>query len=96
MTLRTAILVRPLTSTYLMSPAYSGGKNFVKASVFSYMWLSASNTGKSTILLAMTTSASRRTAPVPGYRRASASVRAPSDLTTVTSTDPVSVAGFRL
>ena len=55
-TLRTAILVRPLTSTYLISPEYSGGRNFVKASVVSYMWLSASKTGKSTMGFGMATS----------------------------------------
>ncbi len=37
MTLRTAILVRPLTCTYLIRPSYSFGRNFVKASVVSYM-----------------------------------------------------------
>ena len=42
-----AILVRPLTSTYWTSPAYSAGRYLVKASVVSYMWLSASKTGKS-------------------------------------------------
>src|SRR3974390_116689 len=46
-TLRTAIWVRPPTSRNLMSPSYSGGRNFVNASVVSYMWLSTSNTGKS-------------------------------------------------
>src|SRR6201999_886163 len=56
MTLRTAIFVRPLTSTYLISPEYWGGRNFVKASVVSYMWLSASKTGKSTMGLGMRTS----------------------------------------
>src|ERR1019366_244216 len=30
-----------------MKPSYSAGRYFVKASGFSYMWLSASNTGKS-------------------------------------------------
>ena len=40
-----AIFVRLLISTYLMTPSYSGGMNLVRASVFSYMWLSASNTG---------------------------------------------------
>ena len=59
MTLRTAILVRPLTSTYLISPEYWGGRNFVKASVVSYMWLSASKTGKSTMGFGMTTSGGR-------------------------------------
>ena len=48
MTLRRAIFVRPFTCTYLTSPSYSFGRNFVKASVVSYMWLSASKTGKST------------------------------------------------
>ena len=37
MTLRTAILVRPLTSTYLIRPEYSEGRNLVKASIVSYM-----------------------------------------------------------
>ncbi len=55
-TLRTAIFVRPLTSTYLISPEYSGGRNFVKASVVSYMWLSASKTGKSIMGFGMATS----------------------------------------
>src|SRR4051812_32699057 len=41
-----AIFVRPFTSTYLMRPSYSFGRWRVNASVFSYMWLSASNTGK--------------------------------------------------
>ena len=41
-----AIFVRPLISTNLMSPPASAGRYRVKASVFSYMWLSASNTGK--------------------------------------------------
>ena len=59
MTLRTAILVRPFTWTYLMSPSYSFGRNLVKASVVSYMWLSASKTGKSTTVLGMRTSVSR-------------------------------------
>src|ERR1700683_226374 len=54
MTLRTAILVRPLTWTYLTRPSYSLGRNFVNASVVSYMWLSASKTGKSTTVLGMT------------------------------------------
>jgi hypothetical protein len=40
----------------LISPEYWGGRNFVKASVVSYMWLSASKTGKSTMDLGMTTS----------------------------------------
>ena len=40
-----AIFVRPLISTYLITPAYFGGRYRVKASVASYMWLSASNTG---------------------------------------------------
>ena len=40
-----AILVRLLMSTYLTRPSNSLGTNFVRASVFSYMWLSASNTG---------------------------------------------------
>src|SRR5580658_1688526 len=53
-TLRTAIFVRPLIWTYLMSPSYSGGRNFVNASGVSYMWLSASKTGKSTTVLGMT------------------------------------------
>src|SRR5665213_2304971 len=47
MRLFTAILVRPFTSTYLMRPSYSDGRNWVNASGVSYMWLSASNTGKS-------------------------------------------------
>src|SRR5580704_18749198 len=45
----TAILVRPSTSTYLMRPAYSAGRYLVKASVVSYMWLSASKTRKSNV-----------------------------------------------
>ena len=45
----TAILVRPSTSTYLMRPSYSDGRYLVKASVVSYMWLSASKTGKSSV-----------------------------------------------
>src|SRR3569623_1939052 len=49
MTLRTAIFVRPLTSTYLISPSYSGGMNLVSASRSSYMWLSTSKTGKSSL-----------------------------------------------
>ena len=49
----TAILVRPLTWTYWISPSYFGSRNLVKASVVSYMWLSASKTGKSTVRLAM-------------------------------------------
>ena len=32
-------------STYLMTPSYSRGRNFVSASRFSYRWLSASNVG---------------------------------------------------
>ena len=43
----TAILVRPLTWTYWISPAYFGSRNLVNASVVSYRWLSASKTGKS-------------------------------------------------
>src|SRR5580704_401487 len=57
MTLRSAIFVRPLTWTYLTSPSYSFGKNLVNASVVSYMWLSASKTGKSTTPFDMATSA---------------------------------------
>src|ERR671934_824239 len=55
MTFLTAIFVRPFTWTYLMRPAYSFGRYFVKASVVSYMWLSASFTGKSTVTLDMGT-----------------------------------------
>ena len=44
--LRTAILVRPLTCTYLTSRR-TPGRYFVNASVVSYMWLSASKMGKS-------------------------------------------------
>ena len=55
-TLRMAILSRPLTCTYLIRPSYSGGRNFVKASVISYMWLSASKTGKSTMVFGISTS----------------------------------------
>ena len=40
-----AIFVRPLISTYLITPAYCSGRYRVKASFASYMWLSASNTG---------------------------------------------------
>src|ERR1700735_3727727 len=42
---RTAIFVRPLTSTYWMAPAYFFGRNLVNASLVSYRWLSASNSG---------------------------------------------------
>ena len=79
-TLRTAILVRPLTSTYLINPEYSGGRNFVKASVVSYMWLSASKTGKSTMGFGMATSVmtgpiSRRfRAPADGWFSTSTSI----------------------
>ena len=41
----TASFVRRSYSMYLTMPSYSGGRNFVKASGFSYMWLSASKTG---------------------------------------------------
>ena len=41
----TMSFVRLSKSMYLMMPWYSGGRNLVKASVFSYMWLSESNTG---------------------------------------------------
>src|SRR5260370_40311138 len=44
-----AILVRPLTCTYLTSPEWLCGRYLVKASVVSYMWLSASKTGKSSL-----------------------------------------------
>src|SRR5262245_37057219 len=37
-----ASLVRPSTSTYRMTFLYSGGRNFVSASRFSYRWLSES------------------------------------------------------
>src|SRR5579862_7957973 len=37
-----ASFVRPLTSTYLITPSYSRGMNFVSASRVSYRWLSAS------------------------------------------------------
>src|SRR3954452_3230180 len=47
MTLRRAILVRPFTCTYLIKPSYSRGRCRVNESVVSYMWLSASYTGKS-------------------------------------------------
>jgi hypothetical protein len=40
-----ATFVRLLISTYFTTPSNSGGMNLVRASVFSYMWLSASNTG---------------------------------------------------
>jgi hypothetical protein len=46
-TFRSAIFVRPLTWTYFTRPVYSAGRCLVNASVVSYMWLSASNTGKS-------------------------------------------------
>ena len=49
----TAIFVRPLTWTYWMRPSYSGGRNLVKASGVSYMWLSASKTGKSSVRVGM-------------------------------------------
>ena len=65
-TLRMAILSRPFTWTNLTMPSYSFGRNFVKASVRSYMWLSASNTGKSTVVLGIRTSWTgrpRRSAP---------------------------------
>ena len=56
MMLRMAILSRPFTLTNLISPSYSGGRNFVNASVVSYMWLSTSKTGKSTTVFGMVTS----------------------------------------
>src|SRR5580704_1257472 len=62
MTLRSAIFVRPFTWTYLTSPSYSFGKNLVNASVVSYMWLSASKTGKSTTPFDMATSVAAITA----------------------------------
>ncbi len=86
MTLRTAIFVRPLTSTYLINPSYSGGRNFVKASVVSYMWLSASNTGKSTILFAMATSRISSNRSHLGTPEGGCPHQvAPSEVTTVTS-----------
>src|SRR5580698_401707 len=78
-TLRTAIFVRPLTSTYLISPEYAGGRNFVKASVVSYMWLSASKTGKSIMGFGMATSVERD-------RCAAASTRRPCSASFSTST----------
>src|SRR5215469_12807242 len=69
MTLRSAILVRPFTWTYLTSPSYSFGKNLVNASVVSYMWLSASKTGKSTTPFDMATSTAAITAGPGDARR---------------------------
>src|ERR1700733_6128747 len=43
---RTTILVRPRTSTWSMTRLRFSGRYLVSASCGSYMWLSASNTGK--------------------------------------------------
>src|SRR6185437_7277447 len=55
--------------TYLTSPSYSFGRNLVNASVVSYMWLSASKTGKSTTPFAMATSAAAITSGAGGSPR---------------------------